>query len=177
MLAFLDLETTGLNEREGSIIELALVVTDDRLKEQGRFSVIVNPMFGFDHMDPYVVQMHTKNGLLKDIENGLGVRRYEAESAALKFVQQYPEGMPLAGNTVHFDKTWIKYHMPQLHAYFHYRIVDVTSFNEMAARLDPVLHSMRPRAGVEPDHRALNDVLESIATLKFYMDNHLFGRR
>jgi oligoribonuclease len=125
-------------------------------------------------MEPVVVDMHTKNGLLAEIEAGDCLRRYEAEQAALDWISDFPRGMPLAGNTVHFDKAWIKYHMPILHSYFHYRVIDVTSFNEMAARINPALWAGRPGGGKETAHRALADALESMNTLRYYKDHGLF---
>lgn len=175
MIAFCDCEMTGLEETQGSILEVAFVITTDQLHEVGRFSTIVRPLFGKDKMDPFVVDMHTKNGLLADIEdNPQCPRRYEAEEKALDFMIQFPQGMPLAGNSVHFDKAWLKYHMPRLHAYFHYRIIDVSSFNEMAARINPTLHAGRPGASKETAHRALADALESLATLRYYKEHGLF---
>jgi oligoribonuclease (3'-5' exoribonuclease) len=73
---------------------------------------------------------------------------------------------PLAGSTVGFDCRWLREHMPKLEALFSYRSVDVSSFTEMAKRWAPEIYKARPKAGAA--HRALADVRESIAYLKYY---------
>src|SRR5271168_1706928 len=65
-----DLETTGLEQKTGSILEVALVMTDDSLVEIGEpFVSIVAPLpgRGIEVMDDYVVEMHSKNGLLDQL--------------------------------------------------------------------------------------------------------------
>jgi len=79
MLVWLDLETTGLNEFQDTILEIACIVTDDELNEHASFERTVYFPDG-KHLaelpeetaiqfaqgqliDPYVVKMHRKNGL------------------------------------------------------------------------------------------------------------------
>ena len=58
--------------------------------------------------------------------------------------------------------------MPELANFFHYRNVDVSSIKELVKRWKPELAE-----GIEKDsiHRAMADVYESIAELKFYKEN------
>jgi oligoribonuclease len=70
MLVWLDLETTGLDPNEGSILEIAMVATDDNFVELGEpFVSIVKPLHlcGFEVMDEYVRGMHGKSGLMRAI--------------------------------------------------------------------------------------------------------------
>lgn len=90
MILWTDIESTGFDERECHLLEVALVVTDDDLREQAATSVVLLPVgISVDEMvekmDPYVRAMHTKNGLLDDVRR-LGMRRYEGEDALVRFL-------------------------------------------------------------------------------------------
>lgn len=176
MLTFIDLETTGLDELKDSILEVAVVVATDDLETVTAFcSVVVEPLFGtLSQMDPVVVEMHTKNGLLAECMGPDAMRRHEAEAEVLGFLSSIEgtKGCPVAGNSVWFDKNFIRRHMPKLHGLFHYRIVDVSSFNEMAQRWNPELFEGRPRS--DENHRALTDAETSLQTMRYYKKNGLF---
>ena len=58
--------------------------------------------------------------------------------------------------------------MPELDAYLHYRLIDVSSVKELVRRWYPrVYFSSPPKRG---NHRALADVRESIEELRYYRD-------
>jgi oligoribonuclease len=58
--------------------------------------------------------------------------------------------------------------MPELESYLHYRIIDVSSIKELARRWYPRAYFAAPRkAG---GHRALADIRESIAELRYYRE-------
>ncbi len=95
MICWLDLETNGLDERKGDILEVALVVTDDDLNEVARTSVVVRPVPRAVPLEvhPVVQAMHEKNGLWRDVEE-IGVRRFEAEELLCKFVKEVFANVP-----------------------------------------------------------------------------------
>lgn len=96
MIVFMDTETTGLDERTGHLLEVAAVVTDDRLEEVASFSVAVKPVgIGVDqmNMDSIVREMHTKNGLLNDVR-AQGSRRHEAALQLVEFFRRAFVGVP-----------------------------------------------------------------------------------
>lgn len=67
MIAWTDVESTGLDEKTGDLLEVALVVTDDQLVEVAATSVVILPSdlgATISKMDPYVKKMHTDNGLI-----------------------------------------------------------------------------------------------------------------
>jgi oligoribonuclease len=72
----------------------------------------------------------------------------------------------MAGNSVHVDRTFLARWMPRLHACFHYRNVDVSTVKELARRWYP---GLQPPKKAER-HRALDDLRESIAELRFYRE-------
>jgi oligoribonuclease len=54
--------------------------------------------------------------------------------------------------------------MKELEAFFHYRIIDVSTVKELAKRWYPHL----PRFEKQKSHTALEDIKESIEELKYY---------
>ena len=69
MLVWMDLEMTGLDHTRDRIVEIATIVTDDQLRiiAEGPDLVIHADDELLAAMDPVVVEMHTKSGLLTAI--------------------------------------------------------------------------------------------------------------
>jgi oligoribonuclease len=175
-LVWIDLEMTGLDPDTELIVEIATIVTDGSLEhvEQGPDLVIGAPEAALDGMVDVVQRMHARSGLIDEIRSSDRTVE-EAEAETLSFVRNLvpnPSSAPLAGNSVHADRMFLRRHMPTLEAYLHYRNVDVSTFKEVARRWRPQLLDDAP--GKSERHRALDDILESIAELRFYRDT-LFG--
>jgi oligoribonuclease len=74
--------------------------------------------------------------------------------------------VPLAGNSVATDRSFITRDMADLDRHLHYRIVDVSSLKELARRWYPRVYYNAPaKTG---NHRALADIRESIRELRYY---------
>ena len=58
--------------------------------------------------------------------------------------------------------------MPDLDAFLHYRIVDVSSIKELSRRWYPRTYFSSPAK--RGNHRALADIQESIEELRYYRD-------
>jgi oligoribonuclease len=176
-LVWVDLEMTGLDPERDRIVEIAVIVTDGELErvEEGPDLVIHQPADVLAAMDEVVVKMHAESGLTAAVgEAALDVATAEAE--ALEFVTKWipePRSAPLAGNSVHADRAFLRRYMPRLEAHLHYRNVDVSTLKELARRWSPdVLAEAPVKAG---GHRALADIRESIAELRWYREK-LFVR-
>lgn len=177
-LVWIDCEMTGLDPDNDLIVEIATIITDGDLEqvEQGPALVIAAPDTALDGMAEIVQRMHTSSGLLEQIRRADRTVA-DAEAATLAFIRMHvpePAVAPLAGNSVHADRMFLRRHMPTLEAHLHYRNVDVSTVKELARRWDPSLLTEAP--GKRERHRALDDILESIAELRFYRDA-LFGDR
>jgi oligoribonuclease len=171
-LVWVDLEMTGLDPERHVIVEVAVILTDGTLEQEieGPELILSASEEELAEMDEVVVEMHTSSGLLSAIkESTLSVT--EAEQLVLAFLKEHIEDgvrPPLAGNSVHADRHFLLTYMPELAAYLHYRIVDVTSIKEVAARWYPDFKGSPPeKAG---DHRALADIRESIQELRYYRE-------
>jgi oligoribonuclease len=75
---------------------------------------------------------------------------------------------PLAGSSVYVDRGFLSAYMPDLDAHLHYRLVDVSSIKELARRWYPRVYFATPEKN--GNHRALGDIRESIAELRYYRD-------
>jgi oligoribonuclease len=122
-------------------------------------------------MDPFVVNMHTKSGLLNEIRTST-LSLEEAGRITLDFIKSHvgaPKTVPLCGNSIGTDRRFLAKYLPEIENFLHYRSVDVSTIKELAKRWYPGLEISRPtKSGT---HRALDDVRESIRELKFYREN------
>ena len=168
-LVWIDLEMTGLDPDENTIIEIATIVTESDLS-----IVAEGPSFAIDvgkeelaKMDNWNVKHHTENGLLDRIQSDGGSMEY-AERQTLEFLKEHcsPGQSPLCGNTIGQDRRFLRRYMPELHDFFHYRSVDVTSIKILARSWYPEVGKWRKNSG----HRALDDIRGSIEELSYYRD-------
>lgn len=171
----MDLEMTGLDATRDRIVEIASLVTDDRLNilAEGPDLVVHQPDDVLAVMDPVVVEMHRKSGLL-DAIRASDVSLDEAGRATLAFIQQWvPEArsVPLCGNSIGVDRRFLAAYLPDIENWLHYRSVDVSSVKELVRRWYPSLRSRAPQKASA--HRALDDIRESVQELRFYRD-HVF---
>ncbi len=169
-LVWLDLEMTGLEVARHVVVEIALLVTDDELEplDEGIDMVVHQPVDALDRMDDFVRKMHTSSGLLTEIEAST-LSLADAQRAALEYVRRHvPEARaaPLCGNSIGVDRRFMHAYLPELDEYLHYRSIDVSSFKELCRRWYPDAYRKRPAK--QEAHRALGDVRESIAELRYY---------
>ncbi len=171
-LVWMDLEMTGLDPKEDTILEIATVITDGNLKviAEGPNIVIHQSDEILDHMNDWCKQHHADSGL-SDRVRASSVSLAAAEAQTLDFIRQYvPEGKsPLCGNSIHQDRRFLVAYMPKLEAYLHYRNLDVSTVKELVRRWYPALEIPAKKE----EHLALADTLESIDELRFYR-KHIF---
>jgi oligoribonuclease len=168
-LIWIDCEMTGLSLESDVLVEIAVLVTDSELNliGEGIDLVIKASPDQLAGMNEFVTQMHTDSGLITEIPNGITVEAAEdAIVAYLETTGTVPGKSPLAGNSVSVDRNFITRDMPRLTEYLHYRTVDVSSIKELARRWYPKIYFAAPaKTG---NHRALGDIQDSIAELKYY---------
>ncbi|MEO7753606.1 MAG: oligoribonuclease [Terracoccus sp.] len=170
-IIWIDCEMTGLSLQTDALVEVAALVTDFELNQlgDGVDVVIRPPEEALDQMVEFVRDMHTSSGLLTELESGTTLR--EAEQLVLDYVREHvpePRKAPLAGNTVGTDRGFLARDMLELESHLHYRIIDVSSIKELSRRWYPRAYYNSPKkAG---GHRALADIRESIAELRYYRE-------
>lgn len=173
MLAWMDLEMTGLDPLRHTIVEIATLITDDDLKvlAEGPDLVIHAGPDVLAGMDKVVRSMHTKSGLLAAIEAS-SMTLADAGAATLEFLKTHiPKArtVPLCGNSIGTDRRFLATYLPEVEEWLHYRSIDVSTIKELSRRWYPEAYAAAPeKAG---GHRALDDIRESLAELDHYRKN------
>lgn len=172
MLVWMDLEMTGLDPERQVIVEIATIITDDDLEivAEGPDLVVHQPPEALAAMEPVVVQMHTSSGLLAAIEASTTTLE-EAGAQTLAFIKEHvpdARSVPLCGNSIGTDRRFLVKYLPEIEDHLHYRSVDVSTLKELARRWYPEALAAQPRKATA--HRALDDIRESIAELRFYRE-------
>lgn len=162
---------TGLDKVNDALIEVAVLVTDADLNilGEGVDIVIAPPPGALDQMVDFVRTMHTRSGLLDELESGTTLDK--AQEACLAYVKEHcpdPGKVPLAGNSVGTDRAFLERDLPEFAEYISYRTIDVSSIKELAKRWFPRVFFNTPAK--HGGHRALADIRESIQELKYYRE-------
>ena len=172
MLAWIDLEMTGLDPARHTIVEIACLITDDALTvvEEGPDLVVHATEAQLADMDDFVRTMHTRSGLLAEIEaSTLSLADAGAETLAFLRTHIAEAGtVPLAGNSIGTDRRFLAALLPEIEAFLHYRSVDVSTVKELCRRWQPDVYKAAPVK--KGGHRALQDIRESVAELAYYRD-------
>ena len=172
MLVWMDLEMTGLDHTSDVIVEIATLITDDDLEivAEGPDLVVGATDEKLANMDPFVIEMHTRSGLLEQIKAST-ITLEEAGAATLAFIREHvpePRSVPLCGNSIGTDRRFLDAYLPEIENYLHYRSIDVSSVKELVKRWYPEIDVKRPRG--HGSHRALDDIRESVREMKYYRD-------
>ncbi|ONI21164.1 hypothetical protein PRUPE_2G051000 [Prunus persica] len=171
-LVWIDLEMTGLNVEVDRILEIACIITDGKLTKsvEGPDLVIHQTKECLDRMGEWCRSHHKASGLTKKmLESTISER--EAEKQVIEFVTRIvgtytPQ---LAGNSVYVDFAFLKKYMPDLASLFSHVIVDVSRVKALCIRWYPRDNKNAPSK--ENNHRAMDDIRESIRELKYYKEN------
>lgn len=172
-LIWIDLEMTGLDPEKERIIEIATIVTDPQLEilAEGPVFAISQSEVYLQNMDEWNTRQHTHSGLLERVKTS-NVTENEAETSTLQFLKQWLDSgkSPMCGNSICLDRRFLCRYMPKLAAFFHYRMLDVSTLKELVLRWKPELMK-----GVvkQSKHLALEDIKDSIAELIYYRQHFI----
>jgi oligoribonuclease len=170
-LVWIDCEMTGLDLARDALVEIACLVTDGELNilDDGINLVIKPPAEALETMPEFVREMHTRSGLLTQLDGGITLA--EAQEQVLSYIRGHvPDSrkVPLCGNSISTDRTFLARDMPELDSFLHYRMVDVSSIKELARRWFPRAYFASPEK--HGGHRALADIRESVQELRYYRE-------
>lgn len=172
-LIWVDLEMTGLDTMNDTIIEIATIVTDSELNilAEGPVFAIHTPDVVLNAMDEWNTRQHNQSGLVDRIRRST-ITLAQAESETIAFLSKYVEKRrsPMCGNSICQDRRFMARQMPELERFFHYRNLDVSTVKELAFRWRPdILDSFEKKGS----HLALDDIRDSIRELRHYKE-HFF---
>ncbi len=167
-LIWIDLEMSGLDTDNDTILEIATVITDGELNTlaMGPVCAIRQNEAVLKAMDDWNRRHHTDSGLWQRVV----FSRYSmaaAETVCIDFLKQWVEkgASPMCGNSICQDRRFIHRLMPELESWFHYRNLDVSTLKILSSIwLPPELQEFEK----ENRHEALSDIQESIEELAYY---------
>lgn len=172
-LIWIDLEMTGLNPKIHRIIEIATLITDCNLNiiSEGPVISIHQKKEDILNMNEWSTIVHKNNGLIKRVQNSL-YNEHQAEIETILFLKKWVpiQSSPMCGNSIGQDRRFLIQYMPKLEKYFHYRCIDVSTLKELAFRWNPTIYNKLKKKN---NHRALEDIHESIMELDFYRKNFI----
>jgi len=163
-LVFLDLETTGLDPSKDDLLEIGVKILDHELRELAIFHLLVKPTM--TKYEDQTFASHLTTGLWREAVVG----GYDRENAVFELREffrdnlNYDDRVFLAGNTVHFDRSFLP---RDLFQGFHYRHLDLSPFKVMAE-----LGWVEKFEETGQKHRVISDIDNSIAHLKFIRDRY-----
>jgi oligoribonuclease len=187
-MAFVDMETTGLDANEDVPLELGIVLTTREGDHIAEWKVLVweegirDFMHGFDRAlnNEFVCQMHNDNDLFADLATFDTVTRDEAAEQAVEFLILHgveEKIMPMAGSsTGSLDRPFTIRHFPKLNNFLSYRNIDISSIKELLKLNNPGLwEKIEPQLGSKEDaaHRVLEDCYAAIKEYQIYRDEFL----
>ncbi|MDQ6840412.1 MAG: oligoribonuclease [Actinomycetota bacterium] len=170
MLAWMDLEMTGLDPTRHVIVEIATLLTDDDLTvvAEGPDIVVSASANQLAVMDGVVRSMHSRSGLLAAIEAS-ETTLADAGASTLEFLRAHiatAGTVPLCGNSIGTDRRFLVAALPEIDAFLHYRSIDVSTIKELTRRWYPDQYKAAPKK--KGSHRALGDIVESVEELRYY---------
>lgn len=177
-LVWIDLEMTGLDIKKDRILEIACIITDGKLTKriEGPDLVIRQSKECVDNMNEWCKIHHGASGLAEQVLQS-DISEHDAEKQVLDFIRRHVgSATPLiAGNSIYTDLLFLKEYMPELAGIFPHVIVDVSSIMALCIRWFPKERKQTPRK--KKNHRAMDDIRESIKELQFYKDNIFKSRQ
>jgi len=170
-IAVVDLETTGLDEHAGAVLEVGCVLLDSHtLATVSEYSALVDaPAIAVATMDDVVREMHRTSGLLDELDyrraHYLSGRDPDSvvdpidvvDRSFARVLDAHASGgrCVLAGSGVsHFDGRWLREHLPRSTKLLTYWSYDVGVLRRV---LRDIVHVEPPDLSDRKTHRALDD--------------------
>lgn len=169
-LIWIDIEATGLDFKTDRILEIAVHITNNSLEivDEGLSLVITQSEASLQNMDRWNTKHHTDSGLVDEVRRS-SLTVPEAEKKVLSHISDHipdPSTSPICGNSICYDRMLMAKYMPELTASLYYRSIDVTTLKELILKWRPDIEKFNK----EEKHRALPDIRESIAELRYYKE-------
>lgn len=156
---------SGLSPVEDKILEAAVIVTDKELTSVITYETAVfqSPEV-LENMNAWCKEHHAKSGLTDRVSTGIPENELDDKLCAITDAYFRDEPVILCGNSIAHDRKFVEMHLPKFTSKLHYRMLDVSSFKIVFQEIFGKNYDKKN------NHRALADIQESIAELKYYLD-------
>ena len=178
-ILWLDLETTGSDlivkgskDARHEIIEVGAAITDLGLNVLSSRSYVLGFDIAYENLKPVVLEMHTKNGLWKDVakmNKVSSLRISDVDREMSDWIREFngSNHMAFAGSGVsHFDRKFIIRDMPLLDNRITHWALDVGALR----RTFKMLVGSDEWPEDNKSHRALDDVFFHIEEMRYAVD-------
>lgn len=187
----LDLETGGLNDSQNrddkkiplgsigsihyAILEVAIIIYDQNFKQVGnklRYCV-KHSEFDLENKVGEWSKNQFKNSLMKECiiaENNLSEIDSMVSEYLLSIGVTKNDDCYMLGNSIRLDFEFVSAQMPKLKSFLHYRLLDVSTLKVLFTTL---YGEEKSRFEKKCLHSALDDIEESEAELRFYIDKFI----
>lgn len=189
---WIDMETTGLDPKQEVPLELGFIITDIDLNEIDREAWTIfdegwddDGKYEAPHVDPFVLDMHEKSGLWKELpEHGIALQAVQVDAWKWLTKHGVEKTDPMCGSSVQFDREWLREWFPDTFDLFSHRNIDISTLKELMRRFSPDIYALMedPMWGVAHGeritkrgiHRVLPDLEDTISEFKFYRKEFLY---
>jgi oligoribonuclease len=172
---WLDLETTGTDERADRPLAAGVVVTNGLLEPLAIDEVVIwQPESVLERMSPFVRDMHVRSGLLPKVRESKTTQAAAARRIAAVIGEHVEVGAGiLAGNSIHFDRRFVVEHLLEVETFLGYRMLDVSVFKVIASAFGIEIPFPSKESAA---HTPIADLSNSLRELNLAIEN-LFGAR
>lgn len=189
MIAWIDVETTGIDYENDNLLEIAMAITDDRAEEVVVYEgtgLIEYSERSIDLMrrnaTRKVEKMHSVSGLWDELKassplDGSSVSTASMDMLLVDFIAEAQNSacfyndsreLYLGGTSTLLDRMILNRDLPMTASMIHYHSID-TSTLETVASVKKDFPIFRRKHKLNKPHRALDDVMESIEAYRHYL--------
>ena len=167
-IAWIDIETTGTNPQTDKILQIALIITDNKFNtiEQYEWIVKHNTQEVYEQANEYVQNMHNETNLWNRIkQEGQELNTIDNQlSQTLTKIYNSNNGykINIGGNSVHFDNSFIQQQMPLSAKHISHRVLDISAVLQYFR----VVGNKVPLPKHTVSHDALDDIQWTITQAK-----------
>lgn len=171
-IVWLDVETTGVDSRVDSLLQVACVITDSALNVLHK-GIERKVFYSFDEVeslksnaDDYVVNMHENTGLWSALPVE-GVALSKVSDDVCGYIDDFVDSSyraRLGGNSITLDRNFIEVNLPDVFSRLNYRSYDMTSVGGFFDLFAPGVKKFEKKR----THDALDDIRESITEAQYY---------
>lgn len=160
-LCFIDVETTGVDNKLDHLLQVAVIITDRKFNviKEYETPIYQDKEEMFNKSTPGVQKMHADTGLWDKLENGKTIEQVDTEvREMLEEVWDGKWNVKIWGNSVAFDNGFIQENLPKSAELLGHQVVDVSGILQFFRTIDNKVETNK----LPTTHDALDDIRKTI---------------